>query len=111
MRYKLIDYVSDWQDIVIAGTCELCFSTAEYDDGYLVLEDENSQLLQVNLLQLRLDDIYCDNLYDDYENIVITNIIDFSAWLSQQDLPVLTKETAFDEIFQQVELYKQKDVK
>ena len=75
------------------------------------MEDENSQLLQVNLLQLRLDDIYCDNLYDDYDNIVITNIIDFSAWLSQQDLPVLTKETAFDEIFQQVELYKQKDVK
>ncbi len=74
------------------------------------MEDENSQLLQVNLLQLRLDDIYCDNLYDDYDNIVITNIIDFSAWLSQQDLPVLTEETAFDEIFQQVELYNQKDV-
>lgn len=111
MHYKIVDYVSDWRDIVIAGTCEFCFSTEEYDDGYLVLEDENSQLLQVNLLQLRLDDIYCDNLYDDYDNIVITNIIDFSAWLSQQDLPVLTKETAFDEIFQQVELYKQKDVK
>lgn len=100
MHYKIVDYVSNWQDIVIAGTCELCFSTEEYDDGYLVLEDENSQLLQVNLLQLRLDDIYCDNLYDDYDNIVITNII-----------AVLTKETAFNEIFQQVEFYKQKDVK
>ena len=64
MHYKIVDYVSNWQDIIIAGTCELCFSTAEYDDGYLVLEDENSQLLQVNLLQLRLDDIYCDNLLE-----------------------------------------------
>lgn len=110
MRYKIVDYVSDWQDIVIAGTCELCFSTAEYDDGYLVLEDENFQLLQVNLLELS-DDPYGDDLYDDYDNIVIDNLVDFSAWLSQQDLPVLTEETAFNEIWRQVELYKQKDVK
>ena len=110
MHYKIVDYVSDWQAIVIAGTCELCFSTAEYDDGYLVLEDENFQLLQVNLLELS-DDPYGDDLYDDYDNIVIDNVVDFTAWLYQQDLPILTKETAFDEIFQQVELYKQKDVK
>lgn len=109
MHYKIVDYVSNWQDIVIAGTCELCFSTAEYDDGYLVLEDENFQLLQVNLLELS-DDPYGDDLYDDYDNIVIDNLVDFSAWLSQQDLPVLTEETAFNEIWRQFNLYNQKDV-
>ena len=103
MHYKIVDYVSNWQDIVIAGTCELCFSTAEYDDGYLVLEDENFQL------ELS-DDPYSDDLYDDYDNIVIDNLVDFSAWLSQQDLPVLSEETAFNEIWRQLNLYNQKDV-
>lgn len=105
MRYRIVNYVSNWRDIVVYETREISFETEEYDDGYLVLEDENSQLLHVNLLMFN-EDKSVD--FDVYDNIVIDNVINFSVWLSQQDLPVLTKETAFDEILKQVEIYNSK---
>jgi hypothetical protein len=102
MRHKIIEYVSEWRDIVVYETQEITFETEEYDDGYLVLEDENGYLLQVNLLMLNPDKSIDHDVYD---NIVIDNVVNFSAWLYQQDLPVLTEETAFDEILKQVENY------
>ena len=48
--------------------------------------------------------------FDVYDNIVIDNVVNFSAWLSQKELPVLTEETAFDELLKQVELYNSKQV-
>lgn len=105
MRYRIVEYVSNWRDIVIYETRELSFETEEYDDGYLVLEDENGQLLHVNLLMFN-EDKSVD--FDVYDNIVIDNVVNFSAWLSQKELPVLTEETAFDELLKQVELYNSK---
>lgn len=105
MHYQIVDYVSKWRDIVVYETQEITFETEEYDNGYLVLEDENGQLLQVNLL------IFNPNKsidFDVYDNIVIDNVVNFTAWLSQQELPVLTEETAFDELLKQVELYNLK---
>lgn len=102
MRYKIINYVSEWRDIVVYETKEITFETEEYDDGYLVLKDENGQLLHVNLLMFNEEKSIDHDVYD---NIVIDNVVNFTAWLSQQDLPVLTEETAFDEILKQVENY------
>ena len=104
MRYKLIDYVSDWHETIISGTCELCYHTEEYDEGYFVLEDENGQLIQVNLLEPDYSDFYAE--YESYDNITVDNVVDFAAWLSQQDLPILTEENIFNEIYNAVERYK-----
>ena len=59
------------------GTCELCFSYGIADNPYMVLEFPDGT--QVTL------DTYFWELGDCFEYRV-ANIVDFSAWLSEQEL-------------------------
>lgn len=79
MKYKVIDVVSDVQEVEI-GTCELCFSTTEADIGNLILEDENQTRVEVPL------SVYN---YDHYAGLNLPNVVDFSAWLQEHDVPEL----------------------
>jgi hypothetical protein len=49
MRYKVVDYYSKMNKHE-TGTCDLCFGTAEVDDGIITLEDE--MLLSMRFLLL-----------------------------------------------------------
>ena len=80
MKYKVIDVVSDVQEVEV-GTCELCFSTTEADVGNLILEDENQTRVEVPL------SVYN---YDHYSGLNLPNVVDFSAWLQEHDVPELT---------------------
>ena len=59
------------------GTCELCFSYGMADNPYMVLEfPDGTQVIH---------DTYYWDLGDCFEYRV-ANIVDFSAWLSEQEL-------------------------
>ncbi|MEZ7740472.1 hypothetical protein O3794_02725 [Gemella sanguinis] len=75
MKYKVVDYVSDVQEVEF-GTCELCFHTGYAEQGYLILEDENENRYKLYLYEWDWGD--CDEIY-------ISNVVDFSHWLNQQD--------------------------
>lgn len=68
MKYKVVDYYSEMNEHQ-TGTCDLCFGTAEVDDGIITLEDENANKYEIPLL------------YG-----IIDNVIKFSAWLQEQDV-------------------------
>lgn len=76
MRYKVVDYYSEMNEHQ-TGTCDLCFGTAEVDDGIITLEDENAIKYEIPL-----------TIWDwgDYETLYIDNVIKFSAWLQEQDV-------------------------
>ena len=76
MKYRIIDMVSDYQEVQ-TGTCELCFGTAYVDEGHIVLEDEKGKKYEVNITEWD---------WGDYTSIEIDNIVDFNAWLINQDL-------------------------
>ena len=59
------------------GTCELCFSYGIADNPYMVLEFPDGT-------QVTVDTCYWD--WGDYFETTVDNVVDFSAWLSEQDL-------------------------
>ena len=59
------------------GTCELCFSYGIADNPYMVLEFRDGT-------QVTLETYYWD--WGDYCEAKVGNIVDFSAWLSEQEL-------------------------
>ena len=59
------------------GTCELCFSYGIADNPYMVLEFPDGT-------QVTLKTYYWD--WGDYCESRVDNIVDFSAWLSEQEL-------------------------
>ncbi|HFI0406375.1 TPA: hypothetical protein ACGOYK_000286 [Streptococcus suis] len=59
------------------GTCELCFSYGVADNPYMVLEFPDGT-------QAKVDTYYWTG--GDYWESKIKNVVDFSAWLSEQDL-------------------------
>ena len=59
------------------GTCELCFSYGIADNPYMVLEFPDGTQVTHNT--------YYWNLGDYFETTV-DNVVDFSAWLSEQEL-------------------------
>jgi hypothetical protein len=73
---KVIDVGSNPEETQF-GTCELCFSYGIADNPYMVLEFPDGT-------QVTLETYYWD--WGDYYESMVNNVVDFSAWLSEQDL-------------------------
>lgn len=73
---KVIDVGSNPEETQF-GTCELCFSYGVADNPYMVLEFPDGT-------QATLETYHWD--WGDYFESTVDNIVDFSAWLSEQDL-------------------------
>lgn len=73
---KVIDAGSNPEETQF-GTCELCFSFGIADNPYMVLEFPDGT-------QVTVDTCYWD--WGDYLEYSVANIVDFSAWLSEQEL-------------------------
>ncbi|MFI3086784.1 hypothetical protein [Streptococcus sp. 2022WUSS037] len=73
---KVIDVGSNPEETQF-GTCELCFSYGVASDPYIVLEFPDGT-------QVTHDTYYWDWGY--YWECYVDNVVDFSAWLSEQDL-------------------------
>ena len=59
------------------GTCEMCFSYGTADNSYIVLEFPDGT-------RATLETYYWD--WRDYFESTVDNVVDFSAWLSEQEL-------------------------
>ncbi|HEM2792120.1 TPA: hypothetical protein U0603_000195 [Streptococcus suis] len=73
---KVIDVGSNPEETQF-GTCELCFSYGVASNPYMVLEFPDGT-------QVTHDTYYWD--WGDYWEYYVDNVVDFSAWLSEQDL-------------------------
>ena len=73
---KVIDVGSNPEETQF-GTCELCFSYGIADNPYIVLEFPDGT-------QVKHETYYWD--WGDYFETTIDNVVDFSAWLSEQEL-------------------------
>ena len=73
---KVIDIGSNPEETQF-GTCELCFSYGVADNPYMVLEFPDGT-------QATLDTYNWD--WGDYFETTVDNVVDFSAWLSEQEL-------------------------
>ena len=73
---KVIDVGSNPEETQF-GTCELCFSYDVADNPYMVLEFPDGT-------QATVDTYYWD--WGDYFESTVDNVVDFSAWLSEQEL-------------------------
>ena len=75
---KVIDIGSNPKDDVTFGTCEVCLSyDNEVDNPYMVLEFPDGT-------QVKCDTYRWD--WGDYYETTVANVVDFSAWLSEQYL-------------------------
>ena len=73
---KVIDIGSNPKEIMF-GTCELCFSYSVVDNPYMVLEFPDGTQVKCNAYHWSLVD---------YSEATVANVVDFSAWLSEQEL-------------------------
>ena len=73
---KVIDVGSNPEETQF-GTCELCFSYGVADNPYMVLEFPDGT-------QATLETYYWG--WGDYFETTVDNVVDFSAWLSEQEL-------------------------
>ena len=73
---KVIDIGSNPEETQF-GTCELCFSYDIADNPYMVLEFPDGT-------QVTHNTYYWD--WGDYFESTVDNVVDFSAWLSEQEL-------------------------
>ena len=73
---KVID-VGTNQEEVEFGTCELCFRYGMADNPYMVLEFPDGT-------QVTHNTYFWD--WGDYFETSVDNVVDFSAWLSEQEL-------------------------
>ena len=73
---KVIDVGSNPEETQF-GTCEVCLSYGTADNPYMVLEFPDGT-------QVKCDTYYRD--WGDYFETTVDNVVDFSAWLSEQEL-------------------------
>ena len=73
---KVIDVGSNPEEVQV-GTCELCFSYGVADNPYMVLEFPDRT-------QATLETHCWDG--GNYFETTVDNVVDFSAWLSEQEL-------------------------
>ena len=73
---KVIDIGSNPEETQF-GTCELCFSYGIADNPYMVLEFPDGTQVTV--------ETHCWD-WGDYFETTVKNVVDFSAWLSEQEL-------------------------
>lgn len=83
MKYKVIEYMSDIQEEQ-TGTCELCFGTAIVENGSITVEDENGKATKIFLTWWS---------WGDFFTIYIDNVVNFSAWLQEQEVEPISKDT------------------
>ena len=76
---KVIDVGSNPEEAQF-GTCELCFSYDMADNPYMVLEFPDGT--QVTL------ETHCWD-WGDYFETTVDNVVDFSAWLSEERVKAL----------------------
>lgn len=81
MKVKLID-VRDNPTEEQTGTCELCFGTMYCDNPVFLFQLSNGEEVAVN-------GYWWD--YDNYDEVHISNIINFASWLDHQKFPNDTK--------------------
>lgn len=82
MKYKVVDLHSDYQEELI-GTCELCYSTAYVENGYITIENEVGKQYNIYLT---------DWYFGDFATIEIDNVINFSAWLQAKDVTEIEED-------------------
>ena len=82
MKYKVIEYMSDIREEQ-TGTCELCFGTAWVENGSITVEDENGKTTNISLTWWS---------WGDYDTIYIDNVVNFSAWLQEQEVEPIDEE-------------------
>ena len=73
---KVIDVGSNPEETQF-GTCELCFGYGVTNNPYMVLEFTDGT-------QVKCDTYSLD--WGDYFETTVKNVVDFSAWLSEQEL-------------------------
>ena len=73
---KVVDTGSNPEETQFV-TCELCFSFGVADNSYMVLEFPDGT-------QATVETYYWS--WGDYFETSVDNVVDFSAWLSEQDL-------------------------
>ena len=73
---KVIDVGSNPEETQ-SGTCELCFSYGVADNPYMVLEFPDRTQVTVETY---------DWDWGNYFETTVDNVVDFSAWLSEQEL-------------------------
>lgn len=73
---KVIDVGSNPEETQF-GTCELCFSYGIADNPYMVLEFPDGTQVTVETYY------WC---WGDYFETTVDNVVDLSAWLSEQEL-------------------------
>lgn len=95
MRYKVVSLDSDYQECQ-TGTCELCFGTAWVEEGTITVEDETGKQTEIYLTQWD---------WGDYYTIDIDNVVNFSAWLQEQDVEPCDKYDEFSWLNNLVEGY------
>lgn len=83
MKYKVVEYMSDIQEEQ-TGTCELCFGTAIVENGSITVEDENGKATKIFLTWWS---------WGDFFTIYIDNVVNFSAWLQEQEVKPISKDT------------------
>lgn len=83
MKYKVTGYHSDIQEEQ-TGTCEICFGTAYVENGFITVKDEEG-------IRTVIDLTYWD--WGDYDTIYIDNVVNFSAWLQEQEVEPISKDT------------------
>lgn len=99
MRYKVVDYYSEMNEYQ-TGTCDLCFGTAEADDGIITLEDENSINYEIPLT------IW---VWGYYKILYIDNVIKFSAWLQEQDVEPIGEKYQWSWLRELIRLYEMEE--
>ena len=83
MKVKLVDVLENPTEEQ-TGTCEYCFSTIECDNPVFVFQLSNGK-------EVLVDGYWWD--YDNYDEVYISNIINFASWLDEKDFP---KNTVID---------------
>lgn len=83
MKYKVVEYMSDIQEEQ-TGTYELCFGTAIVENGSITVEDENGKATKIFLTWWS---------WGDFFTIYIDNVVNFSAWLQEQEVEPISKDT------------------
>lgn len=83
MKLKLIDVRLDEDFHAEFGTCDLCMSTGYAAQPTYIFEDENG-------IRTEVEGYYWS--WGDYDEINVNNVIDFAAWVAEQDFSDTLKE-------------------
>ena len=83
MKLKLIDVRLDEDFHAKFGTCDLCMSTGYAAQPTYIFEDENG-------IRTEVEGYYWS--WGDYDEINVNNVIDFAAWVAEQDFSDTLKE-------------------